>query len=63
MIPPLGMKLNGNEKIVAAIKRRLDVTDGYCPCVADSIGNEDYKCPCLKARKDNECCCRLFEKE
>jgi len=57
-----GMKLNENTKIVDAISKRLKVCDGYCPCVPDSINNEDYKCPCKKAREEQECCCRLYMK-
>lgn len=57
------MRLNINEKIVNAVNKRLIITEGYCPCVPDSIGQEDYACPCLKAREQNLCCCKLFIKD
>lgn len=58
------MRLTANTKIVNAVEKRLnEATEGYCPCVANSIGNEEYKCPCVKARVDNECCCGVYEKE
>lgn len=57
------MKLNPNQLIVDKINKRLEITDGFCPCVPDSINNEDYKCPCKKSREESKCCCRLFVKE
>ncbi len=62
-ICPKGLKLNPNTKIVNAINKRLVVCEGFCPCVADSIGKEEYRCPCKKAREEQECCCQLYVKE
>lgn len=52
MIAPKGMKLNPNQLIVDKINKRLEITDGFCPCVPDSINNDDYKCPCKKSREE-----------
>ena len=60
---PNGMKLVENEKKVNAITKALIRCEGFCPCVKDSIGKQEYKCPCLHSRNDNECCCGLYEKE
>lgn len=60
---PQGMKLADNEKIIKAVENRLNnFTDGFCPCVPDSIGKEEYKCPCVKARVKNICCCGVFQR-
>ena len=54
---------NPNLKRVAAIERALDRCDGYCPCVPNAIGNEDYKCPCKIFREEQKCCCQLYVME
>lgn len=59
---PTGMKVVDNEKRLKAVEKRLnDHTEGYCPCVPESIGKEEYKCPCLKARTESKCCCGIYE--
>lgn len=60
---PKGLRLSDNAKRVAAITRRLQTTDGFCPSVPDSIDKEEYLCPCKKAREELKCCCGLYEKE
>ena len=50
--------LNSNEKIVEAIKKRLVIRDGYCPCRVEE--NEDTICPCKDARENGHCCCKLY---
>lgn len=55
-----GMKLNPNEKIVKGVKRQLERCEGYCPCVKDSIGKEEHKCPCKIAREEKICHCKLY---
>ena len=57
------MKLNPNERIVNAINKRLGVCEGFCPCITDSIGKVEYKCPCVKAKEEQGCCCGLYIKE
>lgn len=63
MSKPKGMIFNPNEKIVRAVIKRINKCEGYCPCVANSIGKEEYACPCVKAREEQECCCSLYIKE
>lgn len=55
------MVLNLNEKVVAAIRKRLEITGGYCPCISEQ--NEDTICPCKKFREKQECCCTLYVEE
>lgn len=55
------MKLNENKKIVDAIKRGLEKTGGYCPCLV--LRNEDTLCPCKDVRESFECRCGLFVRE
>lgn len=52
------MQLNPNEKVVEAIRKRLVVTGGYCPCITEQ--NEDTICPCKKMREEGKCCCTLY---
>lgn len=47
------------DRILTAVEK----CDGYCPCVKDSIGKEEYKCPCEKFQKEYECCCSLYVKK
>ena len=42
------MKLNPNEKVVEAIRKRLIITNGYCPCIPQDQWNEDTICLCKK---------------
>lgn len=50
--------LNPNKRVVEAIKNRLEVTKGYCPCVAEQTS--DTICPCTKMREELKCCCSLY---
>lgn len=58
-----GTKINPNDKVVSAIRKRLLTTDGYCPCNQRDVIKEDTKCPCLKYRTTGECCCTLYVKD
>lgn len=56
-------KLNPNEKVVNAIKKRLEVTKGYCPCMTPEDWEkhgEDALCPCKPMREKHECHCTLY---
>ena len=55
-----GWKLNPNEKIVNAILKRLQKTEGECPCVNPGITKEDRMCPCKEYRENDHCCCKLY---
>jgi ferredoxin-thioredoxin reductase catalytic subunit len=56
------MILNPNEKVVNAIKKRLIITNGQCPCLPEIEWNNDTRCPCKKMREEDKCCCQLFIK-
>lgn len=49
---------NPDCRVVDAIRKRLIVNDGYCPCTPHK--DDDHICPCLKFRDYGECCCRLY---
>lgn len=52
------MVLNPNEKVVAAIKKGLEKTGGYCPCRIERT--EDNICQCKEFREDGICICKLY---
>lgn len=54
------MKLNPDEKIVQAIRKRLKVTEGQCPCIPQPQWSEDTICPCKDMRENKECHCGLY---
>ena len=63
----MAIKLNPNEKIVAAIKDGLKKKNGYCPCRLEII--DDNKCMCKEFREqiadpdfEGFCHCRLYYK-
>ena len=56
------MILNPNEKIVNAIKKRLEITNGQCPCISEDEWTEDTLCPCKVFRENQYCCCCLYVK-
>lgn len=59
------VKFNDDERIVNLIKEKLELNDGYCPCVVSKT--EDTKCMCKKFRDqinagiEGECHCGLYE--
>ncbi len=59
--------INEDKEIVAAIRAGLRENDGYCPCVLNSKGNEDYKCICKEMREQvpvgQTCHCGLYIKD
>jgi predicted RNA-binding Zn-ribbon protein involved in translation (DUF1610 family) len=63
-----GLKVveNPNTKVVEAIRKRLEITDGQCPCIPEDKWNEDTMCPCKDFREQEEegfCHCQLYKKE
>lgn len=58
-----GWILNPNDKIVNAILKRLEVTEGECPCCNSGETKEDRMCPCRSYLEDDYCCCKLYLKE
>lgn len=49
-----------------SVRERLKDNDGYCPCVIDSRGKEEYKCMCRNFLDDTQvgesCHCGLYIK-
>ena len=52
---------NPDSNTVLAIRKRMDLNGGYCPCVPERT--EDTKCPCKKFREEQICCCNLYIEE
>lgn len=52
--------LNPDEKVVSAIKNRLLITNGQCPCVPEDLWTNDTKCPCKVFKETKECHCGLY---
>ena len=60
-------KVTTDEEIKQAVRAGLKENGFYCPCILDSFGKEEYKCPC-KDFKENVpvgeyCHCGLYLKE
>ena len=55
-----GFILNPNDEVVNAIFRRLEKTEGHCPCANPDKGTEFDMCPCREYRENNKCCCQLY---
>lgn len=49
------------------VRKGLRENDNYCPCVLNSKGNIDYKCPCKDFRENTQvgeiCYCGLYVKD
>lgn len=58
-----GWILNPNDKIVNAILKRLEVTEGECPCCNPGKTKEDRMCPCKSYLEEDKCCCNLYIKD
>ncbi len=63
----MSIKLNPNKEIVDMIKKGLERTGGYCPCVITQ--SEDTKCMCKQFREqikdpnfEGYCHCMLYYK-
>lgn len=57
-----GWELNPNDKIVNGIFKRLEATEGECPCNNDGATKEDRMCPCVSYLEKDKCCCNLYVK-
>lgn len=58
-----GWRLNHNEKVVAAITKRIAICQGECPCSNPGKTVEDRTCPCKEYRENDVCHCQLYVKE
>lgn len=49
------------------IREGLKMNEGYCPCVLDSKGKEEYRCICKEMREQikvgQSCHCGLYIKD
>ncbi len=59
--------LTPNLEIRSCIFEGLKENDGYCPCIFQSKGKPEYKCPCEDFRKNIQvgqtCHCGLYIKD
>lgn len=55
-----GWRLNPDSGVCRAIRKRIRITGGHCPCVPKSQWNEDTLCPCAKFRNNEGCHCGLY---
>lgn len=57
---------SSDKETVRFVKEQLKQNDGYCPSVMNSIGIEDYHCPCKdfeeNIQKGETCRCGLYIK-
>ena len=52
--------VNPDETTVKAIRNRLKITGGQCPCLPEDEWTEDTKCPCKVFRETKDCHCGLY---
>ena len=63
------MKLHvtDNEELRTFIRDALRLNDGFCPCIKDSKGKEEYRCICeemrTKIQVGQTCHCGLYVKD
>lgn len=56
-----------DEELKQIIRQGLKENNGYCPCIANSNGKEEYKCMCKDFRENvkpgSSCHCGLYIKD
>ena len=61
------LHVNTDKELVNLIREGLRNNDGYCPCVMNSKGKEEYKCICKDMRENvpvgQTCHCGLYIKD
>ena len=59
--------INTDKELVQTIREGLRKNDGYCPCVLNSKGKEEYRCICKEMREQvpvgQACHCGLYIKD
>ena len=59
--------VSDDKDLVAAVREGLKNNAGYCPCVIESKGKEEFKCICREMREDikvgDHCHCGLYIKD
>ena len=46
------LHVNTDKELVNLIREGLRNNDGYCPCIMNSKGKEEYKCICQDMREN-----------
>ena len=61
------LHVNPDKEIVNIIRAGLKENEGYCPCILNSYGKEEYKCICKNMREEVQvgetCHCGLYIKD
>ena len=61
------LHLNPDKEIVNVVCKGLRENEGYCPCIYESKGKPEYKCPCQDFRENVQigqvCHCGLYIKD
>ena len=61
------LHVSDNEMVVKNIRAALRENDGYCPCVYQSKGKQEYKCICKdfieNVQVGQTCHCGLYIKD
>lgn len=61
------MHFTDDEEIKEVILEGLRLHHGYCPCVINGEGKEEFKCPCKEFKEKipvgSYCYCGLFIKD
>lgn len=56
-----------NAELRDYIRQGLKDNQGFCPCIMDSLGKEEYRCVCREMREDiqvgESCHCGLYIKD
>ena len=56
-----------NKALAESIRENLKKNDGFCPCVLQSKGKEEYRCICQEMREQvpigQSCHCGLYIKD
>lgn len=59
--------VSDDKDLVTAVREGLKNNDGYCPCVIESKGKEEFKCICKDMRENvkvgDHCHCGLYIKD
>ncbi len=59
--------VNEDKELVDTIRRGLKENEGYCPCVFESRGKDEYRCLCedfrLRTPVGSACHCGLYIKD
>lgn len=61
------LHVNTDKELASLIREGLRNNDGYCPCIMNSKGKEEYKCICKDMRENvpvgQTCHCGLYVKD